>query len=161
MIASRTRKIASFAAIRRASRLPLPPRNRKRSPRQAVAPQAERSGSSSGAGLGPFGLGRQFFDLQRIDAPAVGADHPEAEVADRRRFAAFGKAAEALEDQPADGVKLLVAEVAFESFVEVADLGLRLDAKAPVRLGDDIVLGFVEIVLVLDVADDLLEHVLD
>mgnify|MGYP003694122647 CR=1 FL=1 len=45
--------------------------------------------------------------------------------------------------------------------VEVGDLGLRLDAVAAVRLGNDVVLGLVEIVLVLDVADDLLEHVLD
>ena len=48
-----------------------------------------------------------------------------------------------------------------EMRVEVGDLGLRLHAEAAVRLGDDVVLALVEVVLVLDVADDLLQHVLD
>ena len=48
-----------------------------------------------------------------------------------------------------------------EMRVEVRDLGLRLDAEAAAGLGDDVVLALVEVVLVLDVADDLLEHVLD
>ena len=38
---------------------------------------------------------------------------------------------------------------------------LRLDAVAAAGLGDDVVLAVVEVVLVLDVADDLLQHVLD
>ena len=45
--------------------------------------------------------------------------------------------------------------------VEVGDLGQRLDAVAAVAVEQDVVLGLVEVVLVLDVADDLLEHVLD
>ena len=32
-----------------------------------------------------------------------------------------------------------------QRFVEVGDLGLRLHAEASVRLGDDVVLGFVEV----------------
>jgi hypothetical protein len=50
-------------------------------------------------------------------------------------------------------------------FVELLDLGQRLHAPARAELAfldrQDVVLFLVEVVLVLDVADDLLEHVLD
>ena len=82
-------------------------------------------------------------------------------MVDRRRLAALGQPPERLEDQPAHGIELLVAEVALERLVEVSDFGLRLDPVAAISLGDDVVFRFVEIVLILDVADDLFEHVLD
>ena len=76
-------------------------------------------------------------------------------------LAALGHAAEALQHEAADRVELLVAEVGAELLVEVGDLGQRLDAVVAAPVLDDVVLGLVEVVLVLDVADDLLEHVLD
>jgi len=42
-----------------------------------------------------------------------------------------------------------------------ANLGLGLDAVVPALLAHDVVFRIVEVVFVLDVADDLLEHVLD
>ena len=48
-----------------------------------------------------------------------------------------------------------------EHLVEIIDLGGSLDAKRPILLADDVVLGFIEIVFILDLADDLLQHVLD
>ena len=56
---------------------------------------------------------------------------------------------------------LLIPEVSAQRLVEVRDLGLCLDPITAVRLGNDVVLGLVEIVLVLDIADDLLQHILD
>ena len=73
----------------------------------------------------------------------------------------LGSRPNACTHQPADGMKFLVAELGTQRLVEIGDLGLRLHPVAPARLGNDVVLGFVEVILVLDVADDLLQHVLD
>ncbi len=50
-----------------------------------------------------------------------------------------------------------VPKVALKSSIA----GLRLDPVQPVAIEEDVGLGLVEVVLVLDVADDLLQHVLD
>ena len=107
------------------------------------------------------GGGAIRLDLQRVQPAAVGAQDAEAEAADRRRLAALRQPAERLQHEAADGVELVVGERRAELRVEVVDLGLRLDAETAVGLGDDVVLALVEVVFVLDVADDLLEHVLD
>src|SRR5205823_9110007 len=107
-------------------------------PRRAAAlRRAPVARLSSAAGLGPLGLGREFLQLQGVEAAAVGADHLEAKMVDRRRLAALGQPPERLEDQPAHGIELLVAEVALERLVEVSDFGLRLDPVAAISLGDD------------------------
>ena len=51
----------------------------------------------------------------------------------------------------------VVPNCALKSSISVC----ALTRKRPLGLGDDVVLALVEVVLVLDVADDLLEHVLD
>ena len=121
--------------------------------------QRSRDGDAAPAAAGR--RARQRLDLQRVEPAAVRADDAEAVVADVRRLAALGQAAECLQHEPAHRVELVVGEVGAEVRVEIADLGLRLHAMATVRLGDDVVLALVEVVLVLDVADDLLQHVLD
>src|ERR671934_2498867 len=90
-----------------------------------------------------FGL----VDEQRIDAPAVGAQHLEAQALDVDALAALGKAPEMRDDESAHRVGGLVGKARAEGGVEVGDLRERLDAKAPGRLGDDVVGGFVEVVL--------------
>ncbi len=69
--------------------------------------------------------------------------------------------AETRDDEAADGVELLVGKRRAQRLVEVGDFGARLHAEHVFLLADDVVLGLVEVVFVLDVADDLLEHVLD
>ena len=66
-----------------------------------------------------------------------------------------------VQDQAADGVEFLVGEIRGEGAVEVVDLGLRLHPVAPRVVDLDVAVGLVEVVLVLDVADDLLQDVLD
>jgi len=83
------------------------------------------------------------------------------QVLDVEFFLAPGHAAEGVQDQAADRVAVLVAEARAELGVEIFDRGLRLDPEAAELVLTDVVLGFVEIVLVLDVADDLFEDVLD
>ena len=64
-----------------------------------------------------------------------------------------------IEDQATDGVDVLGFKRAAEGFVEVGDLGLRLDTIAPGLIKADVVFGFVEILFIHDVAYDLLQHV--
>ncbi len=66
-----------------------------------------------------------------------------------------------LDEESADGIGAFLRVARAEGAVEIGDLGDRLDAVAAAGLGQDVVRGLVEVVLVLDVADDLLEHVLD
>src|SRR4029079_16428443 len=87
----------------------------------------------------------QPLHLQRIQAPAVGAQYAEAQAFHRRRLAALGQAAERPPHEAADGVELVVRERGMELLVEVGDLGLRLYPELAVRLRDDVVVAFVEV----------------
>ena len=91
---------------------------------------------------------------------AVGVEHAEAVLADLGHFVALGQVAEGIHHQAADGVELAVGELGVEGFVEVLDRGQRLDQEVTGRQRFDVAV-FLDIVLVLDVADDLFQHVLD
>ncbi len=157
-------------------------RSRTRSPRRAASAASARASAPAALTAGPSPRGcaltgqrsrdvrrasrrpsrwRHALDLQRVQPAAVGAQTRKRKPPMRRRFAALRQPAERLQHEAADGVEFVVGEVGAEMRVEVGDLGLRLDAEAAVGLGDDVVLALVEVVLVLDVADDLLQHVLD
>ena len=58
---------------------------------------------------------------QQIDAPAIGAYDPEFEAAQDEGLAATRQAAQEVDDQPADGVEVLVAETGGEELVEFRD----------------------------------------
>src|SRR5256885_15813479 len=79
----------------------------------------------------------------------------------RSRVAAPGYAAERIGHQAPDGVEVLVRKVRAELLVELLDLGEPLHAEAVVGLRDDVAFLLLEIVFVLDVTDDLLQHVFD
>ena len=100
--------------------------------------------------------------MQRVQTSCVGACDPEAEAVEREFFAGFGQMADGGGDQPADGVVLVVVEIRTEARIEIADRGKRVDQILAVGLGRDQrvrVLGIV--VLVVDLADDLFQHILD
>ena len=82
-------------------------------------------------------------------------------LADQGGFTPLGQAAEGGQHEAADGVELVVGKIGAELLVEVGDLRLRLHAEPAVGLGDDVVGAVVEVEFVLDVAHDLLQHVLD
>src|SRR5882672_12045670 len=98
-------------------------------------------------------------NLQQVQSPTVGAQHLQGEIIDVDLLAALGHPPEARHDEPADGVEFLIAEVGAECGVDVGDLGERLYAVLPSLFGHDIVLDVVEIVLVLDIANNLLDDV--
>src|SRR5687768_17377770 len=96
-----------------------------------------------------------------MHTPAIGALHQELEAVDGNAFAAFGQATEQADDQPTDRVVFVVREVAAELLVEIHDVGLGFHTPTSAALAQDVVFDLVEIMLVLDVADDLFEYVLD
>src|SRR6476619_2901452 len=93
------------------------------------------------------------------DARAVDGGDVELDVVDLHAVADLRRAAELAEDDAADGVVVVVGQMALEALVELLDRQAALD---PVEVGpepyDRRVLG---IELVVDLADDLLEQVLE
>ena len=73
--------------------------------------------------------------------------------------AGLGRAAELPEDESADGVVVVVGEVAAELLVEVVDGERAVDAHRVVADALDGLVGQVE--LVLDLTDDLFEQILE
>ena len=66
-----------------------------------------------------------------------------------------------VQDQATNGIARLVAETGAKVGVEILNVGLRLDAVSTALIEPDIVVVFIKIVFVLDVADDLFENVFD
>src|SRR5690606_21309379 len=102
---------------------------------------------------------------QQLDLARVGAQDLEAQAVELDALAAPGHPAELPGDEAADGVEVALVEPVAEHVVELGDLG---DRAHPVALlagnaldREDVVALLVEVELVLDVADDLLEDVLD
>ena len=85
---------------------------------------------------------------------------PKLQAFDLGALVVTGQVAELLQYQPADSVELLVAQVDVEGLVEFLDGGERADDVIAVAELADEAVGL-EIGLVLDLADDLLQHILD
>ena len=79
---------------------------------------------------------------------------------DLNRFTARWKMTEGMHSQATDGVIVTVIEPAVEVLVEILKGGVGLDRVA-VGSALENERPFVEVVLVLDLTNDLLEHVLD
>src|SRR5690554_4137568 len=95
-----------------------------------------------------------------MDAAIVGADYLKTMPAYGHRLAAPRHMAEAMRNQAADGIELVVAEIGAEMLVEVFDRRQRLNDAVAVLVLEDVGV-FVEVVLVINLTDDLLDHVLD
>ena len=66
-----------------------------------------------------------------------------------------------IQDEAADRVARITAELNAQRRIEVLNAGSRLDAVAPAPIDLDVVRRFVKVVFVLDIADNLFEYVLD
>ena len=64
-------------------------------------------------------------------------------------------------DEPADGVEFAVRQLHAKSLVDAFDRGIAIDAVAAIGQREDVALVLGAVKLVFDVADDLLEHVLN
>ena len=95
-----------------------------------------------------------------MQAAVVGAGHGELQGADNGFFAAYGQVAELFNHQPADGVHFFVAVVRAEEFVHIFDFGNGVDAPAVGGNGEDIVRAVVFVEFVFDVAQNLLDYIL-
>src|SRR5579862_1128023 len=97
-------------------------------------------------------------DAQRVDAPAVGAQYAELEAIDAERLAAAWQPAELLHDEAGHGVEaLLLGKLRSE---ELVDAGHAAHRELPLRLAAD-VLVVLDVELIVDLAHDLLDDVLD
>ena len=105
-------------------------------------------------------MSRGAVSRRRVDAAAIEAHDLELAVGELQRLAAARQPAELLHDQARHGVELVVRQFGLEVFVEFVDGRLAAhDVLAFAVLADVHVL--VDVVLVVDVADDLLDHVFD
>src|SRR4029078_8242250 len=89
-----------------------------------------------------------------------GAQDLELQAAEHEGLAATWQADEEVHRQPADRVEFLVAELAAEVLVEFLDARLRLDRELALAFLADVEI-VLDVVLIADVADDLLQHVFD
>ena len=96
-----------------------------------------------------------------MQAAAVGTQYLKADAVDVDQLVAPGNMPRVIQDEAADRVARIAAELNTQRRIEVLDTGSRLDAVAPAPIDLDVVRRFVKVVFVLDIADNLLEHVLD
>src|SRR5581483_7160919 len=100
-------------------------------------------------------------DAQGIDAPPVGTRHPELEPVDAGDLAASRQTPELLHQQAGNGIEaLLLGQPRAEVFVEILDPGDPADRVLPVSLLADVLI-VLHVEFVVDLAHDLLDHVLD
>src|SRR5256885_11058674 len=137
----------------------MPRAERKRQRSAHLRPEPRKSERAASGEKGSS-LAWQPVHLKYVQPAAVGAQHLDAQAVDGDGLTAFGKAPEAAYHEPADSVEVGVGEFRSEGSIEIGDFRLRIDAVVAPLLAHDVVLRIVEVVFVLDVADDLLEHVL-
>ncbi len=147
--------------VRRHRRQRLPGVRLLRERGQGARLTAARRGSGSrrvGARGAPGRRVRQD-DPQARDARAVDLGDPELDVGRDQLVAHDGPPPEVREDEPGEGSRALLRQLGAHRLVEVVDRqGAGHRERAVVDPGDGRVR---EVVLVLDLADDLLEDVLD
>ena len=100
-------------------------------------------------------------DLEPAHRAAAGQHHREDESAGGDRLAAPRHAPELLGDQAADRLELVSGQRDVEEAVHCRDGRITGDPLAAIGQGVDAALAVLVVELVLDLADDLLEHVLD
>src|SRR5262245_29525739 len=138
-------------------------RTARRQTRSAHLPAAPATWPGASAGRSSLVLGHDVAlsdDPQHVEPPPVRTQHFELQPAEHERLATPRQAAEIVHREPADGVELLVAELAAEILVELLDARLRLDRELALAFLADVEV-VLDVVLIADVADDLLQHVFD
>src|SRR6185369_6508998 len=141
--------------------LVAPPRGGEGEGRGGIGRRPLRGGAHSTCAVVIFG--RRYFEPAH--RAALGVQHHEVEDGQRGVFAALGDVAHLVRDQPADGVEFLVViggrQRHAERLADAVDRGVAADAVGAVGQAEDVALVLVDVELVLDLADDLLQHVFD
>ena len=124
-----------------------------------VARRDPSGGRLLGVGLGDALVARGHGDQDRAHAAALDLLGAEHQVAEADLVALLRNLAEEAEHQAADRVPFRVRQLDAEQLAEIVDGRATLDPVDAVGHRDE--LGLVRVVLVLDLADQLLEHVLE
>src|SRR4029077_16787439 len=130
-----------------------------------------RTGSDCPCLSGALGAGRALFGgrlhvarrehTQRIDAAPVGAQHAALAALEARGLARARQPPELLHEEAGDGVHaLLLGQVRAEVLVEFLDARGAAHRELPLGVAADVLI-VLDVELIVDVAHDLLDHVLD
>src|SRR4051794_4341844 len=110
-------------------------------------------------------LDRRGRNLEPAHGAALGVQHDEIEPGQHVMLAALGHMPHLVCNEAADGIEVLEIvgrrERDAESFAHPLDGGFAADTIGAVGQPEDVALVFGDVEFVLDLADDLLEHVLD
>ena len=93
--------------------------------------------------------------------PAVGAQHLKLEAGNCHHFTALRHPPHAVDHQATDRVGIVLRQRCGKVLIEIFNLGQRAHPMAAILVGEDIVFGFIKIELVVNLADDLFQHILD
>src|SRR6185437_37245 len=113
----------------------------------------------------PMAIGRRHvagrYHAQGIDAAAIGSHDPELESVDGRGLPAPRQPAELLHEQPRHGLEaFLLREMGAKVLVELLDPRHATNEEEALRLLADVLI-VLDIELIVDVADDLFDDILD
>src|SRR5882762_5044122 len=97
---------------------------------------------------------------QKIDAAAIGAQHAKLQLADLNGLSAARQPPELLHQQAADGVEFLVGKRSPEVLIEIRDGSERAHREFTRAFPADRLIVF-DVVLIVDLADDLFDDILD
>ena len=100
-----------------------------------------------------------FHDPHLVDAPALGVEHLDGQAVDVEPLAHRRHAAEVREQITADRLESLALDVHVEPLRDLVDVDLAAEHEPAVAFVDDRLR--LDVVLVADLADDLLEQILD
>src|SRR5438477_8695658 len=103
-------------------------------------------------------LARHRHDSQSGDAVALAAENAKAETVEGETLAAFGDRARLMNHQAGDGGRLFIWKIPVHRAVEIADRHRAVDHYRAVRLRAHA--GHHDVVLVGNIADDLLQDIL-
>src|SRR5690606_22971021 len=99
-------------------------------------------------------------DTQRVETAAVRTEHTKLDAVHDESLSTSRQSPEEVRREPADRVELIVAELRAEVVVELRDTRLTAYRELPLAFAANVEI-FVRVVLIADVADDLLEHIFD
>src|SRR5216684_90580 len=94
-----------------------------------------------------------------VNAPALDIEYLDRQAIDLHAFAHSRHAPEAVEEVPPDGLEPVALDLHVQAILDLVDVHFAVEDESPAPFVDDRLR--LDVVLVADLADDLLEEILD